>query len=99
MRKHSSYVFQLTRHRAAFRLRQLLDEIQMLMGSFPDLRDAFDADELPVAFILKRDSRRSERAFGGPKRMAASVDSSHERRMKTNGAGSRARRRKQPSDD
>jgi hypothetical protein len=99
MRKHSSNVFQLTRHRAAFRLRQLLDEIQMLLGSIPDLRDAFDADELPVAFILKRDSRRSERPFRGTKRMAASGDASHERRIKTNGARSRAGHRKQPSDD
>jgi|GEM_PF-2987203 hypothetical protein len=97
MRKHSSHVFQLTRHGAAYRLRQLLDEIQMLMGSFPDLRDAFDADELPVAFILKRDSRRSERALRGSKRSDASGDASHERRMKMNGAGSRVGRRKQPS--
>jgi hypothetical protein len=29
----------------------------MLMGSFLDLRDAFDPDELPLEFILKRDSQ------------------------------------------
>jgi hypothetical protein len=99
MRKHSSNVFQLTRRRAAFRLRQLLGEIHMLMGSFPDLRDTFDADELPLAFILKRDSRRSERQLKVPKRMPGSVDASGGRRMKPNGAGHRAGRRKQLSDD
>jgi hypothetical protein len=33
----------------------------LLTTAFPDLRDAFDADELPIAFILERDFRRSER--------------------------------------
>lgn len=40
---------------------QLLDEIRLLTTAIPDLRDAFDADELPIAFILERDFRRSER--------------------------------------
>jgi hypothetical protein len=43
------------------RLHQLLDEIHLWTTAFPDLRDAFDADELPIAFILERDFRRSER--------------------------------------
>jgi hypothetical protein len=42
-------------------LHHLLDEIHLLTTAFPDLRDAFDADELPIAFILERDFRRSER--------------------------------------
>jgi hypothetical protein len=28
----------------------------LLTVSFPNLRDAFDADELPIAFILKKGS-------------------------------------------
>jgi hypothetical protein len=60
MHKHSFPTVQLTRRRAAFRFRQLLAELQLLMGSFPDLQDAFDADELPLAFILKRDSHPTE---------------------------------------
>jgi hypothetical protein len=39
----------------------LLAEIHLLRTGFPDLWDAFDADELPIAFILERDFRRSER--------------------------------------
>jgi hypothetical protein len=57
----SSPLLDRTRRRAGFRLHQLLDEIQLLTTAFPDLRDAFDADELPIAFILERDFQRSER--------------------------------------
>jgi hypothetical protein len=60
MSNHSSHILELTRQRAASRLRELLDEIRMLTLSFPDLRDAFDADALPISFILERGSRRSE---------------------------------------
>ena len=42
---------------AALRLRQLLDEVHLLTSAFPDLRDAFDPDELPIEFILRRDSQ------------------------------------------
>jgi hypothetical protein len=57
MNTHCSHTLQVTKQAAAFRLRQLLDELGMLMGSLPDLRDAFDPDELPLEFILKRDSQ------------------------------------------
>ena len=56
MHKPSSQLLQLVRRRAGFTLHQLLDEIQLLTVAFPDLRDAFDPDELPIAFILKRGS-------------------------------------------
>jgi hypothetical protein len=59
MEKHS-LPMQLTNRRASFRLRRLLDEFHLLMASFPDLQDAFDADDLPLAFILRRGSRLSE---------------------------------------
>ena len=56
MHRHSLPVAPLTRRRATFRFRQLLAELHLLMGSFPDLQDAFDADALPLTFIMKRDS-------------------------------------------
>jgi len=34
-------------------------ELNVLLSAFPDLRDAFDADELPVSFIVTRDARRA----------------------------------------
>ena len=62
MTRHSWHTLQVIRRIAASRLRQLWDELAMLMGSFPDLRDAFDPDELPLEFILKRDSLKDPSA-------------------------------------
>ncbi len=42
------------RRTADARFRALLDELKFLTLSFPHLRDAFDRDELPVTFILRR---------------------------------------------
>ena len=67
----------------------------MLMTAFPDLRDAFDADELPVAFILERDSRHSGRLTDRRGRGRPSANDSANRRIKPNRAG----HRKQPADD
>lgn len=61
MQIRSSQLLNRTRRRAGYRLQQLFAEIQLLTTAFPNLRDAFDGDELPIAFILKRDFRRSER--------------------------------------
>jgi hypothetical protein len=100
MRTHSSpQISEPTTHRAVLRFRQLLDEISMLLGSFPDLRDAFKADDLPIAFILKRDSVRSQPQFRRPKRTSAPVNGMDGRRSKPKGAQHRAGGRKQPQND
>ena len=65
MSKDSSHGLQLARRAAAFRLRQLLGHLSLLVSAFPDLRDAFDPDELPLAFILKRDSQAEPVDTGG----------------------------------
>lgn len=57
MTDYSSHKPPTTKDAAAFRFRQLVDELKMLVGAFPDLRDAFDPDELPLEFILRRDSQ------------------------------------------
>jgi hypothetical protein len=97
MQTHSSSTMQLTKRRAAFRLRQLLDEFRLLMGSFPDLHDAFDADELPLAFILRRDSRLTEDTAGP--RQAFSRRASTPVRPRTMSVRSRRGPRKQMSDE
>ena len=56
MQKHSLPMRQVTR-RSASGLRYLLEEVRLWTASLPDLHDAFDADELPLAFIVRRDSR------------------------------------------
>jgi hypothetical protein len=85
----------LTKRRAAFRLRHLQDEFDFLMASFPDLHDAFDADELPLAFILQRDSRPTDTSTGP--RKTPSVRAQHSF-TQTRGTHNR-RRRKQMSDE
>jgi hypothetical protein len=56
MQKHSSPMKQVTR-RSASGLRYLLEEVRLWTASLPELHDAFDADGLPLAFIVRRDSR------------------------------------------
>ena len=56
MRTPSSHPLRITSRMATARLRQLRDEFRILTSAFPDLRDAFDPDELPIDFILKRDA-------------------------------------------
>jgi hypothetical protein len=85
MNNHSPDMLQLTMRRAVSGVRQLVDKIRILMVSFPDLRDAFDADELPIAFILKRDSQRLEPEFRGGEAISASADDAADRRIMTSG--------------
>jgi hypothetical protein len=100
MRAHSSpQISQPTRHCASLKFHQLLDEISMLLGPFPDLRDAFNADDLPIAFILKRGSVSSQPQFRRPRRPSAPANGRDGRRPKTKSAQHRAGGRKQPQND
>ena len=35
----------------------MANELDLLISAFPDLDDAFDADELPILVIMRRDAR------------------------------------------
>jgi len=59
MAKHSSRILELAKRGAALRIREVANELDALLHAFPDLHDAFDADELPVSFIMRRDARRA----------------------------------------
>jgi len=50
------------RRGAEARLRELAEEAKQLLNVFPDLSAAFDDDELPVNFILRKGARRAKRA-------------------------------------
>ena len=99
MHEHSSNMVRPTRHSAAFRLRQLLDELHLLMAAFPDLHDAFDADELPLAFILRRDSQPIEADAMPRRRFPARAQKPARRRTRSTGTHNRSGRRKQLSDE
>ncbi len=63
--KQDTHLYELAKLGARAQLSDLLHEARLLMGLFPDLRDSFDKDELPVTFILKKGR---DRAAGGARR-------------------------------
>jgi len=56
MPRHSSQILLLAKRGAEARLQDLLHEAKLLVELFPHLRDSFDRDELPVAFIVAKGS-------------------------------------------
>jgi hypothetical protein len=58
MTKRSSHMLDRAKREAEARLRDVLHEAQLLLLAFPHLRDAFDKDELPIAFIIAKGSGR-----------------------------------------
>jgi hypothetical protein len=74
-------MLELARRGAEARYRELLDELKTLTQSFPHLRDAFDPDELPIKFILRRGrdrasataARRRKRSWSPAARRAAAA--------------------------
>jgi hypothetical protein len=60
---------------AEARFRELMDELRLLTVSFPHLRDAFDPEDLPIAFLLKRGAdRAARRPSRATKRLAKRTD-------------------------
>jgi hypothetical protein len=62
MPRHSSQLLELAKRGAEQRLRELAHEVKNLFAVFPHLHDSFDADELPVKFILAEGARRGAAA-------------------------------------
>jgi hypothetical protein len=60
-RRHDSHLYELAKRGAEVRLDDLVQEVRYLIDLFPHLRDSVDRDELPISFIVARDSRRSKR--------------------------------------
>ena len=61
MDKNFSHLLQLGRRGAERRFGELINELRFLFTSFPHLSDAFDADGLPLSFIMKRRRTRRRR--------------------------------------
>lgn len=95
MSRQPSQKPQMTQRAAASRLRQLLDELALLMRAFPDLRNAFDPDELPLEFILQRDARAEP--VGRSMRPSPAPVNAATRRRPAHAAGHRGGQRKQIS--
>jgi hypothetical protein len=82
---------------ATYRIRQLLDALGMLVALLPGFRDSFDSDELPLEFILKRDSRGEP--VGRPLRPEQAPVNATIGRMSARGPEHRGGLRKQIPDD
>ena len=52
-KRKDAHLHELTRLRAKAYMNALVQEARLLIALFPDLRDSFDSDELPVTFILQ----------------------------------------------
>ena len=59
-----------TKGQAETRFRELVNELKLLTVAFPHLSESFDADELPVSFIMKRDGNRAKAAAQRRRRTA-----------------------------
>jgi hypothetical protein len=68
MAQHSSNILALAKRGAEARLEDLKQEIKLLIGLFPHLRDSFDKDELPFSFIVATKSGRLKAKDGGRRR-------------------------------
>jgi hypothetical protein len=55
----SSRIVAAAGHHAADRVYELVSRLRFLLRSLPPIPDAFSPDDLPISFILKRDSPRN----------------------------------------
>jgi hypothetical protein len=56
----ASRIFEVGGQRAADRVYALIGQLGILLGSLPHIPEAFSPDDLPIAFILRRDSPQNQ---------------------------------------
>jgi hypothetical protein len=56
--KRNARLYELAKVGAEAQLRDLVQEAKLILQLFPKLKDSFDEDELPLSFILAKDSGR-----------------------------------------
>lgn len=89
MPKPSSHIVELAKRGAVARLRELAQEAKNLIDLFPDVRDSFDKDELPLRFIMATESGSVTKTRGRRKPMSTAARKAVSRRMKKYWAGKR----------
>jgi hypothetical protein len=88
-RKDDTHLYELAKRGAQAQLRDLAQEARYLLGLFPDLRDSFDSDELPINFLIAERSGALENTRGRRKPMSAAARKAASARMKKYWAGKR----------
>ena len=82
MPKQPSHILTLARRGAEARFRELVDEAKNLLDLFPNLRDAYDPEELPISFIIKAGAGRPTKVLRRRKIDAAARKAISERMKK-----------------
>ncbi len=79
----TAHLYELAKRGAEVRARFLADELRLLFSAFPHLEDAFDADELPISFIVRRGAQGEAAApLRGRKPMSPAARQAAADRMK-----------------
>lgn len=92
MAKKSSHILELAKRGAQARLQDLTMEAKLLLQLFPDLKDSFEEDELPISFIIAKDSGRLTRGNRVRQKMSPAARRAISQRMKKYWAGKRKAR-------
>lgn len=69
----SSRIFESARRRTAARVYELVGRLRILLGPLPHFGDASSPDDLPISFILRRDSPRTTGRHDGRHNMMRSA--------------------------
>lgn len=64
MPRPATHTVEVAKRNAEARFQELVDELRLLTMNFPHLREAFDPEDLPVSFLLKRGADREARRLG-----------------------------------
>ncbi len=86
MARHTkeAHLYELAKRGAEERLGELVQEVKLLVGLFPHLRDSFDKDELPLPFIIATNSGGLTKSPGAGRRtVSATARRAMSRRMKS----------------
>jgi hypothetical protein len=71
--RRSSPHVTVRKSQAETRFHELVNELRVLTVAFPHLREAYDKNDLPVAFLLKRGADRAAARAGREQTKAATA--------------------------
>src|SRR5438874_1972400 len=71
--KQNARVYELAKVGAEAQLRELVQEVKLLLQLFPHLKNSFDKDELPISFLLAKGAGKLERRGGQRKAQGKSM--------------------------
>jgi hypothetical protein len=73
-RTRNTHLYELAKRGAEVQFRNLVHEAKLLIELFPHLRDSFDKDELPLDFIMARQSGGLTKQTGRRRRRVSAAE-------------------------